>query len=110
MNRSIAIASAAFLFTIALSCRNRSGDDGRSSSTSSGEPNAGSFDKAALLRAFGECAFGTYKEASAAAAELDAATTAAETDPTKRAAAQDAWKKTLGIWQRAEISSSGRLR
>jgi predicted lipoprotein len=98
-------------FAIALSCRDRSGDDGRTSSSSSSSsgstPNAGSFDKAALLRAFGECAFGTYKESAAAAVELDAATKAAENDPTKRAAAQDAWKKTVGIWQRAELFQFG---
>jgi uncharacterized protein len=98
-------------FAIALSCRDRSGDDGRSSSSTSssggGAPNAGSFDKAALLRAFGECAFGTYKESAAAAVELDAATKEAETDPTKRAAAQEAWKKTIGIWQRAELFQFG---
>ena len=70
--RTLKIASAAFVFTIALSCRNRSGDDGRSSS-SSGEiaPDAGGFDKVALLNAFGECALGTYKEAAASAVELD---------------------------------------
>jgi hypothetical protein len=64
--RTLGIAGAAFLFAIALSCRNRTGSDGRdgaSSSSSSGgsELDAGAFDKAALLRAFGECAFGTYK-------------------------------------------------
>jgi predicted lipoprotein len=105
-----AVFAALSLVAIALSCRDRSGDDGRggtSSSSSGGEPNAGSFDKAALLRAFGECAFGTYKEAAAAAVELDAATKAAETDPTKRTAAQDAWKKVIGIWQRAELFQFG---
>ena len=109
--KRIAVFAALGLFAVALSCRNRSGDDGRTSSSSStssgGEPNAGSFDKAALLRAFGECAFGTYKEASVAATELDAAVKAAETDPSKRAAAQDAWRKTIAIIQRAELFQFG---
>jgi uncharacterized protein len=110
--RTLGIAGAAFLFAIALSCRNRTGSDGRdgaSSSSSSGgaELDAGAFDKAALLRAFGECAFGTYKEAHAAASELDAAARAAESDPSKRAAAQEAWKKTVGIWERAELFQFG---
>lgn len=106
--RNLGIASAALVFAVALSCRNRSGDDGRSSS-SSGEvaPDAGGFDKVALLKAFGECAFGTYKQASASAVELDAAVKAAESDPTKRTAAQDAWKKTMAIWERAEMFQFG---
>lgn len=55
----------------------------------------------------GECAFGTYKEAAAAAVELDAAVKAAESDPTKRVAAQEAWKKTVGVLQRAELFQFG---
>jgi predicted lipoprotein len=110
--KRIALITALGLFAVALSCRSRTGADGRggaSSSSSSGAPelDAGAFDKAALLRAFGECAFGTYKEAHAAAGELDAATRAAETDPTKRIAAQEAWKKTVGIWERAELFQFG---
>jgi predicted lipoprotein len=107
--RKLGIAGAALLFAVALSCRNRSGDDGRGNGASSGSPaiDAGAFDKASLLRAFAECAFGTYKEAAAAAALLDTATRTAEADPTKRAAAQDAWKTTMDAWQRAELFQFG---
>lgn len=109
--KRIAVFTALSLFAVALSCRSRSGDDPRSgaSSTSSGssELDAGSFDKAALLRAFGECALGTYKEMATASVGLDSATRAAETDPAKRAAARDAWLKTMTIWQRAELFQFG---
>jgi uncharacterized protein len=107
--RTLGVAGAALLFAVALSCRNRSGDDGRGGASSSGgvAPDAGGFDKVALLRAFGECAFGTFKETAASAVELDAAVKAAERDSSKRAAAQDAWKKTMAIWERAEIFQFG---
>lgn len=110
IRRFVGIAAGALALALALSCRNRSGDDGRGgASSSSGGPeiDAGDFDKAALLRAIGECAFGTYKEFTAAAADLEKAVRAAETDPAQRPAAREAWTKAMAIWERAEVFQFG---
>lgn len=103
---------ACFVLAIAIallpSCRSREGDDGRSSS-SSGDVDAGGFDKASLLSAFGQCALGTYREFADAASALETATRTAETDPTPASleAAQTAWKNAMRVWQRAELFQFG---
>jgi uncharacterized protein len=92
--------SLACVFVIVLSCRSREGDPG----TSSGNPSVdtGTFNKATLLRAFGECAYGTYKEFQTEAVALDAAAKSGD-----RAATQEAWKKAMVVWERAEVLKYG---
>ena len=91
---------------VLVSCRRGGGDDGASSS---GGVDAGGFDKAMLLRAWGECALGGFREFHAAAVELDAAARLAEADGTKasRDAAREAWKKSIDVWERAELFGFG---
>lgn len=92
---------------LSLSCRSRSGDDGRGVRPTQEDVDAGTFDKAALLDAFGQCAFGTAKELAAATAKLDAAVAAAQADPGKRASAQEAWKAAMDVVERAELFQFG---
>lgn len=98
------------LSVIVGSCK-RGGDDGgsTSSSTSAGGPDAGSFDKAALLRSFGECALSGYREFQAAAVELDASARRSEAEgtPDARDAARESWKKAIDAWQRMEVFTFG---
>src|SRR5687767_15293150 len=98
--RGLAIA---FVIGVLLSCRSREGDPGGASS-SSGNPavDAGGFDKGSLLRAFGECAYGTYKEFQVEAVAFDAAAKGGD-----RAATQEAWKKAMTVWERAEVIKYG---
>lgn len=113
MRRAAAAASFALLGALLLAaCSRRSGDDGSggpSSGSSNTEIDAGTFDKAALLRAFGECAFTTVRDFVAAASDLEAAAKAAEAagTPEARGAARDAWKKAIDVWQRAELMQFG---
>lgn len=101
---TIVLAAAALV----SSC-SRKKDDAGSSGASPGGIDAGSFDKAALLRSFGECALGGYREFQAAAVELQTATGRASTDgsPAALEAAREAWKKAIDAWQRAEIFGFG---
>lgn len=85
---------------IAISCKRA--DDAKTDG-----PNAGGFDKNALLKAMGQCTLDTYKEMSGAAASLDAETKRAENDPAALPAAREAWKKAMAVWERAELSSYG---
>ncbi|MBX3219348.1 MAG: imelysin family protein [Labilithrix sp.] len=89
------------------SCRSRSGDPGAGSS--SGSVDAGSFDKPALLRAFGECVVADYRELSTSVVALDAATSAAASDKSAASleAARAAWKTAMEIAQRAEVYQFG---
>jgi predicted lipoprotein len=113
LRSATALVLAGALVVAALAaCRNRSGGDGRGtgpSASSGGSPevDAGTFDKAALLRAFADCALGTYREFAVAAGELDRAVIAAESDPAKLQAARDAWTGAVTIWQRAELFQFG---
>lgn len=98
-------ATAVLGFVLLTSCR-------RNTDEKSGDgPNAGGFDKAALLRAFGECAMGTYGEFHSVALELAAATQKAEraNDAASRQAAQETWKRAMDLWQRAELFGFGPL-
>ncbi len=72
-------------------------------------PNAGSFDKTALLQAFGECTLGAYKDFAAASTRLEAATkkAQAESTPDAIAAARSAWNDAIDVWQRAEVLQIG---
>jgi len=90
-----------------LAACKRGGDDNASSS--SGGVDAGGFDKSALLRAFGQCAFDTYREFETGAVELDASTAraVAEGTPAASDAARESWKKTIDAWQRAELFGFG---
>lgn len=89
---------AALVLLAAISCR-RNTTDGHGDG-----PNAGAFDKAALLRAFGQCAVGTYKDFQTALGGLAEATRRAESEgtPESRKAAQEAWNTAIDAWQRAE--------
>ena len=100
------LAIVATALVLLVSCKRGGGDDG---ANSSGGVDAGGFDKATLLRAWGECALSGYKELSAASVELDAAARHAETDatPAARDAAREAWKKAIDVWQRAELFNFG---
>lgn len=106
---SLSLAFGLFVLTLAFgaSCRSRSGDPGGSSGGL--DVDAGAFDKSALLRSFGECAVADYKEFSASAAALDAATAKAASDrtPASREAAQSAYKTAMNVWQRAEVFQFG---
>lgn len=103
--RTCSAVVAASLIVL-VSCKRGGGDDGASSS---GGIDAGGFDKATLLRAWGECAFDGFKEFRAASVELDTAARRAETDatPAARDAAREAWKKAIDTWQRAELFGFG---
>lgn len=102
-----ALFAVALTSAVVLAACKRGGDDGASSS--SGGVDAGGFDKAALLTAFGQCALDTFREFRGAAAELDAATQKAEADgtPASRDAAREAWKKAIDAWQRGELMGFG---
>jgi uncharacterized protein len=88
---------------VALSCRSAG------ESSSRWGANAGNFDKAALLRAFGECALGTYKDFVPTADVLAeaAAKNDAERTVESRVAARAAWTKAMEVWQRAELFQFG---
>src|SRR5687767_13015012 len=96
--RALAIA---FVVGILLSCRSREGDPGGTSSGTP-SPDAGGFDKGALLRAFGDCAFGTYKEFQTEAVAFEASAKGADL-----AATREAWKKAMMVWERAEVIKYG---
>jgi predicted lipoprotein len=70
---------------------------------------AGGFDKATLLRAFGQCAFGAFSEFRGRAIELEAATAAATADGSgaSQEAAREAWRVAVDAWQRAELMGFG---
>jgi uncharacterized protein len=104
MRSRISLALMVGSIVLGTSCRSAKSDD-----TSSGGPNAGTFDKAGLLKAFGECAFANYKEFATAAKELADATAKAEADgtPASRDAALLAWRKAMDIWERAELYQFG---
>jgi predicted lipoprotein len=92
------------------SCRSRSGDSGNGASSSgSSSIDAGTFDKASLLRAFGDCVIADYREFATAAADLDAKTAAAATDkaPASLENARAAWKTAMDTWERAEVYQFG---
>jgi uncharacterized protein len=106
MRRSLFAIGLVSLVVVA-SCK-RGGDDAAPSG-SSGGVDAGGFDKSALLRAFGQCAFESFREFRGTAVELDAATQAAVTEgtPASQEAAREAWKKSIDAWQRAELMGFG---
>ncbi|MDB4934982.1 MAG: hypothetical protein JWP87_1954 [Labilithrix sp.] len=89
---------------VVAACK-RAGDEG----TSTSGVDAGGFDKSALLRAFGQCAFETYRDFNAAVLELDASAKRADTEgtPAARDAARESWKKAMDVWQRAELFQFG---
>jgi len=101
--RKFAIVSVMVLGVVAGSCKKSEDDRGASG------VDAGSFDKAALLRAFGECALGGYRDFHTAAVELAAAAEKADVEatPAARDAARTAWKKAIDAWQIAEAFSFG---
>jgi len=103
--RRLLVVVLASAFVLAA-CK-RGGDDAQSSS--SGGVDAGSFDKSALLRAFGQCALDTYREFETGAVELDASAARAVTEatPAARDAARESWKKSIDAWQRAELFGFG---
>src|SRR5262245_30408682 len=72
-----------------------------------GPPDAGSFDKPALLSAFGQCVLGNYRTFRDRAAEAEAAAKKASETPESLPAAQDAWKKAMDVWQEAEAMQLG---
>jgi predicted lipoprotein len=93
-----AFAFAALTVVAADGCR-------RSSSPAPG------IDRTKYLRAFGECALGTYRSFQTAAVEHAVAVTKLEAEPTdaNRAAARAAWEKAIDLWQQAEVMQIGPL-
>jgi len=76
---------------------------------SSADVDAGSLDKVALLRAFGQCAAGTFDAFRAAASDWDGAMEAfvANGTPQAEQAARQAWIRAAEAWQQAELMSFG---
>lgn len=99
------LASAVFVTAVLVACSRKGAED----DTSSGGPNAGSFDKAALLRAFGDCAVSTYKEFQTAASRFEGATQKlkAEGTPDALANARSVWSEAMDVWERAEVMQFG---
>jgi uncharacterized protein len=99
--------------TCAVACSRRTGDPGASSGTpgtsSGADLDAGTFDKAALLSAFGACAHATYDEFQIAAGELETAAKAAESEGSSdtHAGVREAWSRAIDVWQRAELFQFG---
>ena len=85
---------------IAISCK-------RADDTKAEGPNAGGFDKNALLKAMGQCTLDTYKEMAAAASALDAEAKRAKSDPAALPAARESWRKAMAVWERAELFTYG---
>ncbi|MBS2013689.1 MAG: imelysin family protein [Deltaproteobacteria bacterium] len=102
-------ASVMALVLAAGSCKRAGDDNASSSSGASGGVDAGSFDKAALLRSFGECALSGYREFQTAAVELEANAKRSEAEgtPAARDAARESWKKAIDVWQRMEVFTFG---
>jgi predicted lipoprotein len=100
---AVALTSAVVL----AACKRGGGEEAASSS--SGGVDAGGFDKAALLTAFGQCALDTFREFRAAAVDFDVAAERAVADgtPAARDAAREAWKKAIDAWQRGELMGFG---
>lgn len=92
---------------VAVACRDRSGDAGPAPQGNGID--AGTFDKAALLRSFGDCATAEYRTFGTEVALLDAATATAAADktPASLEAARAAWKTAMNTWQRAELFQFG---
>src|SRR5690348_4136292 len=92
---------------VAVAACKRGGDD--TASSSSGGVDAGGFDKAALLTAFGQCALDGYRELKTSAAALDGAARAADAGATvaARSAAREAWKTAIDSLQRTELFQFG---
>jgi uncharacterized protein len=87
--------------SLATACRDTS------NAPSSSGPDAGSFDKPALLGAFASCAVGRYQtfleKAQALRAQADSAS------PEKIGDVQNAWKATMEAWQQTEALTFGPL-
>ncbi len=95
MIRRASVLAVLFALAALLACTRRSGDGPARG------VDAGSFDKRALLRAFGQCAVSTYEEFVGAAEGLEVATA------TDRGAAQEAFRRAMDVWQRAELFQFG---
>lgn len=82
---------------------------GGSVPTETSKLDAGAFDKAALLRAFGDCAYKSAREADDAITALEpaAARAATEKSPEARAAAREAWGRATQAWQVVELMQFG---
>lgn len=102
---AFAVAVTAFIGLAA--CKRGGGDVGSQGPVA--DVDAGTFDKAALLRAFGQCAFETFRDFRDRAVELGAATQRAGSDgaPSSREDAREAWRKAIDAWQRAELMGFG---
>lgn len=83
----------------------------RPSSPSSGGLDAGSFDRAALLRAFGTCEMNTVRSFGESAEKLATAVGALAADPSdaNKKAARDAFLVAADTWQEAEVMQFGPL-
>ena len=106
MKTKFIIFASATVAALVFACSRKGAED--APGTSEG-PDAGTFDKQQLLRAFADCALGSYRDFSAAATELQTAAQRAsdEGTPEARNAARDAWKKAVDIWERAEVLQYG---
>lgn len=85
------------------------GGPGPAVTSSTGPGGVTGVTRAEVLAAVGTCAADLYKQAAAAAVELDAAALAANASPgaETRAAAREAWARAIGLWQQAEIYRIG---
>ena len=90
---------------IAGACRSRSGE----SLPAAGDLDAGAFDKAALLRAVGECVTVETRNIDGAASALDGAVKQARADRSQASldAARVQFHAVMKAWQRAEVYQFG---
>jgi predicted lipoprotein len=99
-----AIASSALFAALFGGACKRGGED-----VSPAGVDAGGFDKAALLRAWGQCVLDGANELKVAASSFETAARKAESErtPASRVAAQDAWKAAVDAVERLELFGFG---
>lgn len=103
MKRQTAVV-AALVTALVFACSRKGAED-----EGAAGPDAGAFDKQALLRAFADCALRSYQDFATSATALEAAARQANEQgtPQAREAAREAWKKAIDVWERAEVLQYG---
>lgn len=94
MRTSLALAIG--ILTVATACRSTDSAGGTNL------PDAGAFDKGALLQAFGTCAVDNYKDFQGKADALAASLDAWASDASKQPEVQAAWRTAMTQWQVSE--------
>jgi predicted lipoprotein len=109
MKRHFLSLSLVILAILFVACRSRSGDPGSASLPGASAIDAGAFDKAALLRALGECVATETRGIEVATAALDRAVKQASTDRSQASidAARTQFQAVMTAWQRAELYQFG---